>query len=175
MNFNQLGISMLNNQPLDTFIRFRKWLSMLDGFKRLRRWLFIGTTFAELFNAIFILGFSLLLIYNITVKSGEIFQLTGYKMFEPFSIWNWFGFLALGFLQLMAMLIPSVRASKASGMCLLLSGAIWAFIAGKFMGGVDSILTTAPIVYMTWAIGVSIAGYERITAGKKLEKFLNKE
>lgn len=166
---------MLNNQPLDKFIRFKEWICMIDSFKKLRRWLFIGTTFAEVFNAIFILGFSLLLIYNITVKSGEIFQLTGYKMFETFSIWTWVGFFALGFLQILAMLIPSVRASKASGLCLLLSGAIWAFIAGKFMGGVDSILTTAPLIYMSWAIGVSIAGYERITTGKKIEKLLNKE
>jgi len=169
-------------KSLFNLIRFKKWLCEASHIKKtahhitlFRRWLFIGTTFAELLNAIFIIGFSSIFIYNILVKQGSIFELASYTDFVSIELWQWVLFLILGLTQLVSMFVPSIRASKVSGLCLVLSAAIWAFMAGTFISSRHGTLTTAPVIYLTWAAGIALAGYERISAGKKREKVLNKE
>lgn len=161
---------------------YRNWLCKISNLKKtierlsvFRRWLFIGTTFAELMNALFIIGFSGVFIYNIVAEQGSIFELSSYRDFVGIDVWHWFLFLILGLTQGVSMFVPSIRASKTSGLCLILSAAIWAFLAGTFISSRDGLLTTAPLIYFCWAAGIAFAGYERVTTGKKKEKVLNKE
>lgn len=163
-------------------LRFRKWLCGVSSINKtahsiyiFRKWLFIGTTFAELVNSLFIIGFSGAMIANIVLNDSSIFELGSYRDFQAIGLGWWIAFLCLGVLQGLSMYVPSIRASKISGLCLVLSSAIWAFLAGTFISSKDGLITTAPLVYLTWAIGTALSGYERINTGKKKEKALIKE
>lgn len=164
----------------DSFLKvisFKKWLCFSKTayqFGAFRKWLFIGTTFAELMNALFILGFSGAFILSILFDDPNILALTSYTEFKNIGINYWCIFFIIGLTQLVSMFVPSIRASKVSGLTLLLSAAIWAFIAGTFKSSGAGFITTAPIIYILWATGVALAGYERVTISKKQERVLHK-
>lgn len=160
---------------------FNKWLCKSESarktsksFIRLKRYLAISITFAELVNAIFILGFSIVFIYNKSVSADGI-ALPSYRVFDEVSIWWFIAFLALGFIQLISMLVPSLRAVKSSGLCMIVSSLAWGVITGAYYASQNGMITPATIIIGTWAAAVFFAGNKIIKRAIIKERVTIKE
>ena len=143
---------------------FNKWLCksesaiktsrMIAGFKR---YLAISISFAELINSLFIQGFSLVFICNRVFKTGGL-GMPSYRVFDAVSVWWFVGFFVLGVLQMVAMLVPSLRAVKASGLCQIASSLAWAVITGIYYAAQHGMITPASIVFGIWAAAMFFTG-----------------
>ena len=167
-------------QTVIRMFAFNKWLCRSESARKtskslikLKRYLAISITFAELVNAIFIIGFSLVFIYNkIFVVDGM--ALPSYKVFDAVSIWWFVAFLVLGAAQLASMLIASLRAVKASGLCMIASSASWGVITGAYYASQYGMITPATIIIGSWSVAVFFMGNKIIKRAILKEQVTNK-
>lgn len=130
-------------------------------------WLFDEITRPiEVLSSIGMIMFStVFLIYN-----AELIKLPSYAPFKyvaPPQLW--LIFIAIGLVQVLATIITSIKANKVSGYFLMLSGAVWGWIAITFSMGDLGIITTAPSTYWLLAIFCSLAGKRLLDKNKKDE------
>ncbi len=141
---------------------------------RFRKWLFLrGTRFAEFINFLFIVVFSLVFLTDAFDGVFDLYQLGSYTDFSGFGFMHWSLFFALGVLQLITMSKTTVRSNKASAMVLFISAILFAFITAKFIGSRHGVITTAPVIYGSWTIGLLFAAYEVMSVNKKIERAIN--
>lgn len=141
---------------------------------RFRVWLFLyATRIVEFVNGCFIVGFSLVFIYDTVCGGNRIFEMGNFTDFKNANILMWLGFFALGIAQFAAMLFYSIRSNKASGLILVLSSAIWAVVAATFITSRSGVITTGPVIYGIWATMSLLAGYELLSVNKKIEAAVN--
>lgn len=142
---------------------------------RFRVWLFLyATRIVEFVNGCFIVGFSLVFIFDTLFGKSQLYAMGSYSSFKNADGLLWVAFLILGILQFAAMMYYSIRSNKASGLVLIISSAIWAIIAGTFFSSRGGIITTGPVIYGIWATMTLLAGYELLSVNKKIEAAVNK-
>ena len=168
-------------QTLLKMFLFNKWLCNSESalktsirLVKLKKYLAISITFAELVNSIFTIGFSAVFIYNKTF-STEGMTLPSYRVFDEVSIWWFIAFLALGFAQLISMLVPSLRAVKASGLCMIVSSLAWGVITGAYYASQHGMITPATIIIGTWSAAIFFAGNKIIKRAVIKERATIKE
>ena len=162
-------------------LAFNNWLCKSESlqktsknFSELRRYLAMTITFAEFVNFAYITGFSLVFIYFKIIGDGKT-ALQSYAVFDDISVWWFIAFLTLGILQLISMLIPTLRASKASGLCMIASSAAWGVVMGAFYASQLYMITSATIFTGVWAVAIFFAGNKRIKSAIIKERAINKE
>lgn len=143
---------------------FNKWLCRSESARktskiiaRFKRYLAISISFAEVINALFIISFSLVFICNRVFKTGGL-GMPSYKVFDAVSVWWFVAFLVLGILQLVAMLVPSLRAVKASGLCQIASSLAWGVICGAYYAAQNGMITPATVIFSIWAAAMFFTG-----------------
>lgn len=142
---------------------------------RFRTWLFLyATRIVEFVNGCFIVGFSLVFIFDILLGQSRLYEMGSYSSFKNADGFLWVAFLILGILQFAAMMFYSIRSNKASAFVLIISSAIWALIAGTFFSSRGGVVTTGPVIYGIWALMCLLAGYELLSVNKKIEAAVNK-
>jgi len=142
---------------------------------RFRTWLFLyATRIVEFINGCFIVGFSLVFVFDMLFRSSRLYDMGGYSDFKNADGLLWVAFLILGVLQFSAMTFYSIRSNKASGFVLIVSSAVWAIIAGTFFSSRGGVVTTGPVIYSIWALMTLMAGYELLSVNKKIEGAVNK-
>lgn len=168
-------------QTLLRMLLFNKWLCRSESaqktsklFAKLKHYLAISITFAELVNATFMIGFSAVFIYNKTFGAQGL-GLPSYTVFNQVSVWYFVAFFALGFLQLISMLVPSLRAVKSSGLCMIASSLIWGVVTGAYYASQHGMVTPATIIIGTWAIAVFLMGNKIIKRAILKERVIIKE
>lgn len=170
-------------QTLLKMFLFNKWLCRSESARntsklliKLKRYLAISITFAELVNAIFILSFSAVFIYNKSI-SDDGMTLPSYRVFDEVSIWWFIAFLTLGFMQVISMLVPSLRAVKSSGLCMIASSLSWGVITGAYYASQNGMITPATAIIGTWSAAMFFMGNkiikrailkERVTINKEM-------
>ena len=168
-------------QTLLKMVLFNKWLCRSEPARKtskslikLKHYLAISITFAELINASNIIGFSLIFIYNKTF-STEGLSLPSYRVFDEVSV-SWFiAFFVLGVLQLISMLVPSLRAVKASGLCMIASSLSWGVITGAYYASQNGMITPATVIIGTWAAAMFFMGNKIIKRAILKERVTIKE
>ena len=168
-------------QTLLKMFLFNKWLCRSESARntskrlaKLKRYLAISITFAELMNAIFTIGFSLIFVYN-KIFNTEGLNLPSYKVFNEVSV-SWFiAFFVLGVFQIIAMLTPSLRAVKASGLCMIASSLSWGVITGAYYAAQHGMITPATVVFGTWSVAVFFMGNKIIKRAILKEQVTTKE
>lgn len=142
---------------------------------RFRTWLFLyATRIVEFVNGCFIIGFSLVFIFDILLGSSRLYEMGSYSDFQNANGLFWVLFLMLGLAQFAAMTFYSIRSNKASGLILIVSATVWAIIAGTFFSSRGGVVTTGPVIYGIWALMTLMAGYELLSVNKKIEGAVNK-
>lgn len=159
---------------------FNKWLCRSESmqktsksFHKLRQYFALTVTFAEFVNFLFISGFSLVFIHVKTIGKGAT-SLQSYAVFDHVSVWWFVAFLSLGLMQLIAMLIPSLRASKASGLCMVASSLAWGVVGGAFYASQFAMITSATVFTGVWASATFFAGNTGIKRAIIKEQVINK-
>lgn len=172
---------MYIKQTLLKMFLFNKWLCGSESARKtskllikLKRYLAISITFAELINASNVIGFSLIFIYNKTF-SDDGMALPSYRVFDEVSIWWFIAFLTLGFMQVISMLVPSLRAAKASGLCQIASSLAWGVITGAYYASQNGMITPATVIIGTWAAAMFFTGNKIIKRAILKERVTIKE
>lgn len=169
-------------QTLLKMFLFNKWLCRSESARntskmlvKLKRYLAISITFAELMNTVFIIGFSLVLIYNKSFNT-EGMLLPSYRVFDQVSVWWFIAFLALGFAQIVSMLVPSLRAVKASGLCMIGSSLSWGVITAAYYASQNGMITPATVIIGSWSAAMFFMGNKIIKRAILKERvIINKE
>ena len=107
---------------------------------------------------------------NLLLNNAELLKLSSYSSFKyvtPPELW--IIFILISICQFFATAIPTIKANKSSGYCLMVSGAVWAWIAITFTMADTGIITTAPLMYWVLAIFCSLAGKRLLDKNKKYE------
>ena len=71
---------------------------------------------------------------NLLLNNTELLKLPSYSSFKyvtPPELW--IIFILISICQFFATAIPTIKANKSSGYCLMVSGAVWAWIAITFL------------------------------------------
>ena len=108
--------------------------------------------------------------FNLLLNNTELLKLPSYSSFRyvtPPELW--IIFILISICQFFATAIPTIKANKSSGYCLMVSGAVWGWIAITFTMADTGILTTAPVTYWVLAIFCSLAGKRLLDKNKKYE------
>ena len=130
-------------------------------------WLFDELTRPiEMLSSVSMLLFSCIMLLNNT----ELLKIPFYSSFKyvtPPELW--IIFILLSIFQFFATAIPTIKANKSSGYCLMVSGAVWAWIAITFAMADTVVMTTAPQMYWVLAIFCSLAGKRLLDKNKELE------
>lgn len=168
-------------QTIMRMLLFNKWLCKSESAKRtsnslakLKRYLAISITFAELVNAVFMIGFSLVFIYHKTLNAAGL-DLPSYEVFNQISVWYFVAFLALGVLQVASMLIPSLRAVKSSGLCMIASSVVWGVVTAAYYESQNGMVTPAIVIIGFWAIAVFFMGNKIIKRAMLKERVVDEE
>lgn len=168
-------------QTIMRMLLFNRWLCKSESARKtsyliakLKRYLAISITFAELINAVFIIGFSTVFIYKKALTGGGL-NLPSYTVFNQVSIWYFFAFFGLGLLQIASMLIPSLRAVKSSGLCMIASSLVWGVVTGAYYASQNGMVTPATIIIGTWAVAVFFMGNKIIKRAMLKERVTNEE
>lgn len=168
-------------QTLLKMFLFNKWLCNSGSaiktsrkLVKLKRYLAISITFAEVINALFILTFSLVFICNKAFGTGGL-AMPSYRVFDSVSIWWFVGFFVLGVLQVIAMLVPSLRAVKASGLCQIASSLAWGVITGAYYAAQHGMITPATVVFGIWSAAMFFTGNKIIKRAILKERVTTKE
>ncbi len=155
-------------QTILRMFAFNRWLCKSESMQKtsknlskFRRYLAMSITFAEFVNFLFITGFSLVFIYIKVIGPG-VTALQSYQVFDGISVWYFVAFLILGVLQLISMLIPSLRASKASGLCMIASSVAWGIVGCAFYASQFNMITSATVFTGIWSGAVFFAGTKRV-------------
>ena len=107
---------------------------------------------------------------NLLLNNTELLKLPFYSSFKyvtPPELW--IIFIILSIFQFFATAIPTIKANKSSGYCLMVSGAVWGWIAITFTMADTVVMTTAPVTYWVLAIFCSLAGKRLLDKNKELE------
>ncbi len=107
---------------------------------------------------------------NLLLNNTELLKLSSYSSFKyvtPPELWVIF--ILISICQFFATAIPTIKANKSSGYCLMVSGAVWAWIAITFAMADTVVMTTAPQMYWVLAIFCSLAGKRLLDKNKELE------
>jgi hypothetical protein len=130
-------------------------------------WLFDELTRPiEILSSVSMLLFSI----NLLLNNTELLKLPSYSSFKyvtPPELW--LIFILISICQFFATAIPTIKANKSSGYFLMVSGAVWAWIAITFTMADTVVLTTAPQMYWVLAIFCSLAGKRLLDKNKELE------
>ena len=130
-------------------------------------WLFDELTRPiEMLSSVSMFLFSL----NLLLNNTELLKLPSYSSFKyvaPPELW--IIFILISICQFFATAIPTIKANKSSGYCLMVSGAVWGWIAITFTMADTGVLTTAPVTYWVLAIFCSLAGKRLLDKNKKYE------
>ena len=108
--------------------------------------------------------------FNLLLNNTELLKLDSYSSFRyvtPPELW--IIFIQISICQFLATAIPTIKANKSSGYCLMVSGAVWGWIAITFTMADTGIITTAPVTYWVLAIFCSLAGKRLLDKNKKYE------
>lgn len=135
-------------------------------------WLFeLATRLAEFINMAALIGFSFFMLMGfdklVTSHPYRKFTYASSKLF-------WIAVLALGFLQLIAMLRCSIKSNQASGIVLQISAVVWFVFAVTFGLDYPPISTALPI-YSLLAFVCAAGGHKLINTNKVVEALENKD
>ena len=131
-------------------------------------WLFDELTRPiEMLSSVSMFLFSL----NLLLNNTELLKLPSYSSFKyvtPPELW--IIFILISICQFFATAIPTIKANKSSGYFLMVSGAVWAWIAITFTMANTTVITTAPQMYWVLAIFCSLAGKRLLDKNKEIER-----
>lgn len=108
--------------------------------------------------------------FNLLLNNTELLKLSAYSSFRyvtPPELW--IIFILISICQFFATAIPTIKANKSSGYCLMVSGAVWGWIAITFTMADTIVMTTAPQMYWVLAIFCSLAGKRLLDKNKEIE------
>ena len=107
---------------------------------------------------------------NMLLNNTELLKLSPYSSFKYITPPElWIIFILISIFQFFATAIPTIKANKSSGYCLMVSGVVWAWIAITFAMADTVVMTTAPQMYWVLAIFCSLAGKRLLDKNKKYE------